>query len=183
LARNPVGNRVALDLLLESHLHRSVLRSLQDDPRLGLAEDRIEMSAREIIVRMQVHGKSLPSVQELDQDRHVRSESGHMLLAEIAVGIGGDHIPQQVSVGESREPNTWFPEGRHHRSDPLLRRVRIGTPRGAKGGDAFPAPVETVELIGREQDRLHRAHSSTTLLADSSLVIFLSLVVASGAPA
>ena len=113
------------------------------------------MAARELTARMAVDGQPLTRVQQLDEQGGIWTVTFGVRRAEERLGVGGDRIAQNASVGERAQTLPLVAENRGRRANPILGRVLVTRPGPAEAGDCRSATVETVRLIRLEEDRSH----------------------------
>ena len=71
-----------------------------------------ERLARKGTSGVEVHGKSLPGVEQLDEQPWVRPEAVDVLCSEEGLGVGAHGIAQRPSVGQHREAIVFAGVGR-----------------------------------------------------------------------
>jgi hypothetical protein len=144
--------------LSEAHADARTRRRIDDVPRLGLAVGQAEMTASELAIGVQMHGKALAKVEELHEHLDVGAIAGHVCGPEPGSGVGDHGIAQVGPVREQAEPLGRLTEPCRGRSDPLLR--PLGSARtAAQGADPVATAVEVVELVdGQEHGGGCRRH-------------------------
>ena len=120
------------------------------------------MLAGERAVGVVMDGQALAGVEQLDQQRGIGAEARDVAGAQPRLGIGGQRVADERSVGQAAEPALALAEERRRRADPLLGRVVAADVDAAQLGDRRAAAVEVADRVGRELDRddAHGAGSS-----------------------
>ena len=116
-----------------------------------------EMGTGELPIGVEVDGKALPQVEKFDKQLGAGAETLDVLGSEPRCRVRADLFCERRAIGQHRQAGRGLTEPGCCRSDPLFRAS------GASGAvpertDAIPTPIEVIELVDRENDRVVELH-------------------------
>jgi hypothetical protein len=157
LAGHPFGQRRKVHLVPEPELDERIGRSnLHHHPGLGLAVGAVEVAPGELTIRVTVDRQALARVEQLHQEAELLPEPLNVVGSEIPLRVGGHGLAEAPAVRKARQAQGLRSEHCGGRSHPVLGNELVPMWDAPEPGDGLPAAVEPGDLVGLQDDRLHR---------------------------